>query len=233
MKNILITGANRGIGLEMTRQLLTQGNRLVATCRKPRTAIDLQDLADQFPEQLTILPLEVTNTISIQSAYNASQRIVDHLDVLINNAGILDGNETLATFDPDVMQQTFDVNATGSMRVVTQFLPLLQKGDAAKIINITSQLGSLQAMTRKWGRYSYNSSKAALNMLTRMLALDLKDDGIAVICVHPGWVQTDMGGASADITPAESASGILSVIDNLTLAQTGKFYTYAGDEHLW
>ena len=138
MKNILITGANRGIGLEMTRQLLTQGNRLVATCRKPRTAIDLQSLADQFPEQLTILPLEVTNTISIQSAYNASQRIVDHLDVLINNAGIVDGNETLATFDPEVMQQTFDVNATGSMRVVTQFLPLLQKGDASKIVNISS-----------------------------------------------------------------------------------------------
>ena len=131
------------------------------------------------------------------------------------------------------MQHTFDVNSTGTMRVITQFLPFLEKGDAAKIVNISSQLGSLQTMTRKWGRYSYNSSKAALNMLTRMFAFDLEDKGIAVICIHPGWVQTDMGGTSADITPTESASGILSVIDNLTLAETGQFYTYAGDEHLW
>lgn len=233
MKNILITGANRGIGLEMTRQLLSQGERLIATCRQPMKADALQSLDEQFPEQLTILPIEVTHNGSIQAAFNASQRIVTHLDVLINNAGILDGDETLATFDPDVMQHTFNVNATGSMRVVTQFLPLLQKGEGSKIINITSQLGSLQAMTRNWGRLSYNSSKAALNMLTRMLALELKNEGIAVICVHPGWVQTDMGGTDADITPTESAAGILSVIEHLTLDHTGKFYTYAGEEHLW
>ncbi|MBE2224233.1 MAG: SDR family oxidoreductase [Anaerolineae bacterium] len=233
MKNILITGANRGIGLEMTRQLLQRGERVIATCRQPAKADTLQALDEQFPEQLTILPIEVTNPVSIQAAFNASQRIVTHLDVLINNAGILNRHETLATFDPEVMQGTFDVNATGSMRVVTQFLPLLRKAEHAKIINITSQLGSLQAMRGKWGRYSYNSSKAALNMLTRMLAFDLKDEDIAVICVHPGWVQTDMGGTAADITAVESASGILTVIDNLTLAQTGQFYTYAGDEHLW
>ena len=233
MKNILITGANRGIGLEMTRQLLTQGERLIATCRQPMKADALQALDDQFPEQVTILPLEVTNTASIQAAYNASQRIISHLDVLINNAGILDGNETLATFDPDVMQQTFDVNTIGPMRVVTQFLPLLRNAEQAKIINITSQLGSLQAMTRNWGRYSYNSSKAALNMLTRMLSNDLKEEGISVICIHPGWVQTDMGGANASISPSESAAGILTIINDLTLAQNGRFYTYTGEEHIW
>ena len=233
MKNILITGANRGIGLEMAHQFLYRGERLIATCRQPMKADALQALYELFPDQLTILPLEVTNTPSIQAAFNASQWIVTHLDILINNAGILNGSETLTTFDPEVMQGTFDVNATGTMRVVTQFLPLIQKGEDAKIINITSQLGSLQAMKRNWGRYSYNSSKAALNMLTRMLAFDLDKEGISVICVHPGWVQTDMGGASADISPSESASGILQVIDALTLAQTGRFYTYAGDEHSW
>jgi len=233
MKNILITGANRGIGLEMARQLLTQGERLIATCRQPMKADALQALDEQFPEQVTILPLEVTNTASIQAAYNASQRIISHLDVLINNAGILDGNETLATFDPDVMQQTFDVNTIGPMRVVTQFLPLLRNAEQAKIINITSQLGSLQAMTRNWGRYSYNGSKAALNMLTRMLSNDLKEEGISVICIHPGWVQTDMGGANASISPSESAAGILTIINDLTLAQNGRFYTYTGEEHIW
>jgi NAD(P)-dependent dehydrogenase (short-subunit alcohol dehydrogenase family) len=233
MKNILITGANRGIGLEMTRQLLQRGDRVIATCRQPSKAIELQALDDQFPEQLIILPLDVTNPTSIQAAYNAAQRIVTGLDMLINNAGFLDGQETLDTFDPDVMQLTFDINATGVMRVTTQFLPLLRQGEQAKLINITSQLGSLQAMKSNWGRYSYNSSKAALNMITRMLAFDLKADGITIICIHPGWVQTDMGGASADITPSESAAGILTVANKITLDQTGRFYTYAGYEHLW
>lgn len=233
MKNILITGANRGIGLEMTRQLLAQGERVIATCRQPKKAESLQALDDQFPDQLTILPLDVTNATSIQAACNAVQRMVPHLDVLINNAGVLTGGENLDTFDPEVMQRTFDVNATGAMRVAVQFLPFLQKGEQAKLVNITSQLGSLQKMRAGWGQYSYNSSKAALNMVTKMLSFDLKEMGISVICVHPGWVQTDMGGTSADITPQESASGILRVIAGVTLADTGKFYTYAGDEHLW
>lgn len=233
MKNILITGANRGIGLEMTRHLLAQGERVIATCRRPAKAEALQALDEQFPEQLTILPLDVTNPTSIQAASNAVQRIVTCLDVLINNAGFLDGQETLDTFDAEVMQRTFDINATGVMRVTTQFLPLLRYGKQAKLINISSQLGSLQAMKPKWGRYSYNSSKAALNMITRMLAFELKSEGISVICVHPGWVQTDMGGAKADISPAESAAGILQVVAELTLAQTGNFYTYSGEQHLW
>jgi len=233
MKKILITGANRGIGLEMTRQFLEKDNRVIATCRQPKRAIVLQTLAEKSPDQLTILPLDVTNDVSLQAACNATQRIVNQLDIVVNNAGILKSEETLSNFDPDIMQQTFDVNATGAMRVVVQFLPFLQKSEQAKLINITSQLGSLQAMTRLWGRYSYNSSKAALNMLTRMLALDLKEDGITVVCIHPGWVQTDMGGTNADITASESALGILNVIEKVSLAESGNFYTHAGDTHLW
>ncbi len=233
MNNIFITGANRGIGLEMTRQFLEKGNRLIATCRQPQKANLLQELADQYPDHLTILPLDVSHDASLQAACNATQRIVTHLDIVVNNAGILISEETLSNFDPDQMQRTFDVNATGAMRVAVQFLPFLRKSKNAKLINITSQLGSLQAMIRLWGRYSYNSSKAALNMITRMLALDLKEDGITVVCIHPGWVQTDMGGANADITPHESASGILHVIGKVSLAESGNFYTYAGEEHLW
>jgi NAD(P)-dependent dehydrogenase (short-subunit alcohol dehydrogenase family) len=233
MKTVLVTGANRGVGLETARQLLQRGDRVIATCRQPSKAEALQALDEQFSEQLTILPLDVTNPASIHAACNAVQRIATCLDILINNAGILDGNETLESFDPEVMQRTFDVNATGAMRVTTQFLPFLEKGEQAKLVNISSQLGSLQKVKGNWGRYSYNSSKAALNMLTRMLAYDLEDKGIAVICIHPGWVQTDMGGDSADLTPVESASGILEVIDKVTLKENGRFYTYTGDEHPW
>lgn len=233
MQNILITGANRGIGLTLTQQSLANGNRVIATCRQPRHADALKNLNDQFPEQLTILPLDVTNAASIQAAGNAAQRIVNHLDVLINNAGVLNNRETLADFDPAVMQQTFDVNATGALRVAVQFLPLLRQAKQSKLVNISSQLGSLQKMRRGWGRYSYNSSKAALNMITRMLAFDLEAEGIPVICIHPGWVQTDMGGSAAALTPEESADGILGVIERLTLAETGQFFTYAGETHPW
>ncbi len=233
MKNILITGANRGIGLALSQQLLAQGNRVIATCRQPQKADMLHALNDEFPDQLTLLPLDVTNTQSNQAAYNAVQRIVTGLDLLINNAGMLDSGETLTTFDPVVMQQTFDINATGAMRIALQFLPLLRQGNQPKLINVTSQLGSLQKMKPGWGRYSYNSSKAALNMITRMLSFDLVADGITVICIHPGWVQTDMGGPSASLTPEESAAGILRVAKALTLAETGQFFTYSGEIHPW
>ncbi|MCZ7672970.1 MAG: SDR family NAD(P)-dependent oxidoreductase [Chloroflexi bacterium] len=146
MQNILITGANRGIGLALTQQLLANGDRVIATCRQPRHAGDLTRLNDQFPERLTILPLDVTNAASVQAAGNAVQRIVSCLDLLINNAGILDRRETLATFDPVVMQHTFDVNATGALRVAAQFLPLLRGAEQGKLVNISSQLGSLQKM---------------------------------------------------------------------------------------
>jgi NAD(P)-dependent dehydrogenase (short-subunit alcohol dehydrogenase family) len=233
MKNILITGANRGIGLALSQQLLAQGSRVIATCRQPQKADALHALNDEFPDQLTLLPLDVTNSQSIQAACNAVQRIVTGLDLLINNAGVLDSGETLTTFDPVVMQQTFDINATGAMRIALQFLPLLRQGNQPKLINVTSQLGSLQKMKPGWGRYSYNSSKAALNMITRMLSFDLAADGITVICIHPGWVQTDMGGPSASLTPDESAAGILRVAAALTLAETGQFFTYSGEIHPW
>jgi NAD(P)-dependent dehydrogenase (short-subunit alcohol dehydrogenase family) len=153
--------------------------------------------------------------------------------MIINNAGILINTEILSTFEAAVMQRTLDVNVVGVMRVTTQFLDLLRRGREAKLINISSQLGSLQKMRPGWGRYSYNSSKAALNMVTRMLSFDLQEEGIAVRAVHPGWVQTDMGGAHAAVTAQDSAAGILRLADNLTLAKTGTFHVYSGEEHPW
>ena len=233
MKQVLITGANRGVGLELTRQLLASGDRVIATCRQPAQAKTLQQWEDQFGEQLLVLALDVTDDASVQAARMGIESVVDRLDMLVNNAGILIKSETLSTFDATIMQRTLDVNVVGVMRVTTQFVDLLRRGREPKLINISSQLGSLQKMRPGWGQYSYNSSKAALNMVTRMLAFDLQEEGIAVRAVHPGWVQTDMGGAHAAVTAQDSAAGILRLADELTLANTGTFHVYSGEEHPW
>jgi NAD(P)-dependent dehydrogenase (short-subunit alcohol dehydrogenase family) len=233
MKQVVITGANRGIGLELTHQLLGRGDRVIASCRQPNEAEILQQWTAQYGEQLLVVALDVTDDTSVQKAREKIESVIDHLDMLINNAGIGAKGETLPAFDAAIMQRIFDVNVTGVMRVTTQFLDLLRRGWEPKLINISSQLGSLQKMRPNWGRYSYNSSKAALNMVTRMLAFDLQEDGIAVRAVHPGWVQTDMGGANAAVTAPVSAAGILKLADDLTLANTGRFYVYSGEEHPW
>ena len=233
MKHVLITGANRGVGLELTRQLLARGDRVIATCRQPAQAKTLQHWEDQFGEQLLVLALDVTDDASVQAARMGTESVVDRLDMIINNAGILINSETLSTFDATVMQRTMNVNVIGVMRVTTQFIDLLRRGREPKLINISSQLGSLQKMRPGWGRYSYNSSKAALNMVTRMLAFDLQEDGVAVRAVHPGWVQTDMGGADAAVSAQDSAAGILRLADELNLANTGSFHVYSGEEHPW
>jgi NAD(P)-dependent dehydrogenase (short-subunit alcohol dehydrogenase family) len=233
MKQVLITGANRGVGLELTRQLLARGDRVIATCRQPDEAQALQQWAAQFGDQLLNVALDVTDDASVQAARTVVESGVDHLDMIINNAGILIKTEILSTFEATIMQRTLDVNVVGVMRVTTQFLDLLRRGREPKLINISSQLGSLQKMRPGWGRYSYNSSKAALNMVTRMLSFDLQDEGIVVRAVHPGWVQTDMGGAHAAVTAQGSAAGILRLADELTLTNTGTFHVYSGEEHPW
>ena len=234
MKQILITGANRGIGLEMTRQFVQRGDFVFAGCRQPEQADDLQALSREFPQQLSIVALDVVDDDSVAVAKTAVSSQTNHLDILVNNAGINISGDRLDSNQPAILERTLQVNTIGPMRVITQFVDLLRRGTDAKLINISSQLGSLAAMEqRRWGSYSYNSSKAALNMLTRHLAHDLRSDGITVITMHPGWVQTDMGGKNAAVSVPDSARGIVRVIDNLTLADTNKFYIYTGEEHRW
>lgn len=233
MNQVLITGANRGLGLELVRQSLQRGDRVIATCRRPAEAEELQQWRRQHGDQLLIVALDVTNDTSVRAAREEVAGQVDRLEVLINNAAINIRNESVANFDSDVMQRTFDTNVTGTIRVSKYFLDLLRRGSKPKLINISSQLGSLQKMRPNWGNYSYNSSKAALNMVTRMLSFDLERMGIAVQAIHPGWVQTDMGGAHAAVTVYDSAAGILILIDHLSLANTGMFYVYNGEKHPW
>jgi NAD(P)-dependent dehydrogenase (short-subunit alcohol dehydrogenase family) len=232
MERILITGANRGIGLELARQYLERGDVVLATARNLDAAADLQALAAQYRDRCYLLSLDVTDEAAIVAIAAQAAALVDGLDVLINNAGVFPRNEQPETLDAQVLLQTLHTNAVAPLIVVRELLGLLRRGRRPRILNITSQLGSLTR--RASGRcYSYCSSKAALNMLTRSLAFDLQDEGIIAVVVHPGWVQTGMGGAHAPVLVGESARGIIALADDLTLEQTSKFLTWDGREHAW
>ncbi|MCO6452153.1 MAG: SDR family oxidoreductase [Caldilineales bacterium] len=225
-QHILITGANRGIGLEMTRQFVERGDFVFAACRKPAHAQELRALTLTHPERIDIIPLEVTDRSGIAQAAARVRLKSGNLDVLINNAGIFERGETPDNLTAEGMLHVFHVNCVAPVMLTQALLPMLKQGHRPRILNISSQLGSL-ARKRSGGDYSYCSSKAALNMLTRTLAADLRRDGIVIVTVHPGWVQTDMGGRGAAITPQESAQGLL------TLADSGEFFTWQGDKHPW
>jgi len=232
VKRVLITGANRGLGLAFTRESLGRGRRVFATCRRPDEADDLHALAAEHPDRLTILRLDVTDEETLDASAEAVQDQEGALDLLINNAGVSPSGERLGNLDAQTMLHTFHVNSVGPMLVAQRYLNLLHAGENAKILNISSTLGSL-AQKSSGGRYSYCSSKAALNMLTRALAFDLDADGIVVVAIHPDWVRTDMGGSGAPLAPEESARGVLDVADGLTQADTASFYTYQGRELPW
>lgn len=235
MTRILITGANRGIGLGMVRECLGRDDYTVyATCRQPDDAADLHDLKDTHGDRLHIVQMDVTDEDSIAGAVGAVQQHTHALDVLVNNAGInLPGEQqTFTAMTADDMLSVFHVNVAGPLLVTRAFVDLLKQGEGAKVVNVSSQMGSLDWKT-SGGYYGYSPSKAALNMVTRLFAADLKPHGITSITTHPGWVQTDMGGASANLTPEESASGMIDLIENTTSANNGGFYRWDGSEHPW
>ncbi len=234
MQRVLVTGGSRGLGLEFVRQCLARGNLVFAGCRNPENAVDLQTLSVARPEQLTILTLDVTDEVAIDASVQAIRSHVDGLDLLINNAGAYPRGETPTTLNATTMLQAFQLNCVAPMIVAQRCLDLLRAGNHPKIVNISSKMGSLWWKEKEGGGdYSYCSSKAALNMLTRTLAFDLRSDGIIVVALNPGWVQTDMGGNSADLTPTESVRGMLDVIERLTEADTSRFFTWEGQEHPW
>jgi NAD(P)-dependent dehydrogenase (short-subunit alcohol dehydrogenase family) len=234
MRRVLVTGSNRGLGLEFVRQCLTQGDFVFAGCRKPHSAADLQALVTDYPQRLVILPLVVTDEESVDAAVEAMRQRVDGLDLLINNAGTYPRGETPTTLDAKTLLQTFHLNSVAPVILAQRCLGLLSVGDQPKIANVSSKMGSLWWKEREGGGdYSYCSSKAALNMLSRTLAFDLRPEGIIVVAFNPGWVQTDMGGDTADLTPPESVRGMLDVIARLTQADSSKFLTWEGQEHPW
>ncbi|HML21360.1 MAG TPA: SDR family oxidoreductase [Aggregatilinea sp.] len=228
----LVTGANRGIGLELTRQLLGRGEQVFAACRAPERASALQALKEEYGERLVLVPLDVSDPASIAASYDLVRQHADALDVLINNAGISAGSEPLGRVTQEKLLENYRVNAAGPILMAQQYLDLLRAGGAKKIVNLSTGISSI-GTREHGGMYSYTASKAGLNMLNKNLSYDVAPYGIVSIVIDPGWVQTDMGGPNAWITPDESVKGILNVVDHLTPSQSGHFFHYSGSEVPW
>ncbi|MDK2779307.1 MAG: SDR family oxidoreductase [Pseudomonadota bacterium] len=223
MANVVITGANRGIGLELVRLFAGRGDAVTAVCRE--SSDDIEEIADQV-----ISGLDLTADESIPAVAALLEELLEGpLDILINNAGLFT-NETLDAMDFDAIQRQFDINAIVPLKLTWALLPLMAEG--SKIANITSRMGSIADNT-SGSYYGYRASKAALNAFGKSLAMDLKPSGIAVAQLHPGYVQTRMVGFNGDISPAEAAAGLAARIDELTLENTGGFWHSNGQPLPW
>lgn len=231
-QNILITGANRGIGLQLTRDYIAQDDTQVfATYRTLSPALEELDIANANAH---LVALDVTDGTQIVAAMDAVGAQTDKLDVLINNAGasVPRSEQALGTITAEAMHHLFEVNAVAPLMVTRAFLPLLRAAEAAKIVMISSQLGSM-SWYKGGDIYAYTTSKAALNMISRGLAGDLGKEGMVVITTHPGWVQTDMGGQNAPLTVEESSAGLQKLIAGLTPDDNGGFFRWDGSVHPW
>jgi NAD(P)-dependent dehydrogenase (short-subunit alcohol dehydrogenase family) len=222
---VLVTGANRGIGLELVRQYLAAGARVFAAARDPDAGA-LRELRDR--ERLTCLAVDVTSETQRSAAVEAVGAASDGLDLIVNNAGRNAKGVTLLAALPEQMLDLFQVNAIAPVLMARAFLPLLRKGSSPKIVNMSTQVGSFT-----WNQHGqsplYAASKAALNMYTRALAREVSE--VTVIAVHPGWVRTDMGGASAPLTVEQSVDHLRRLIARVTPADAGQFFNFDGSLH--
>ncbi|MEJ2084187.1 MAG: SDR family oxidoreductase [Acidobacteriota bacterium] len=220
----VVTGANRGLGLELCRQLKHAGTEVIGTARDPQTAVDLRALEVRVEE------LDVAQAESVGSF---AERLGDtKVDLLINNAGVGGAGEGIANLDFDDVEQKLQINTLGAMRVTQALLPNLRRGKGRKIAHLTSRMGSI-GDNGEGGYYAYRISKAALNMFNRSLAVELVGQGFVCVVLHPGWVRTRMGGSTAPQTPEESARAMLELIARLRRQDTGRFFDYTGAELRW
>lgn len=228
MSTILITGASRGIGLELTRRLSANGHTVLATCRDPDHAEALRTLAKGG--DIEILPLDVADAASVAAlAETVGGRTID---VLINNAGIIGRKPQSTTeMDFDGLAETLSVNTIAPLRVAQALLPAIRRSSSGRIVTISSKMGSFSSLPTD--RIAYRASKAAVNRIMVALADDLRPDNIAVLVMHPGWVRTDMGGSAADIAVEDSAAGIARVVTGLGMCQSGQFLNYDGSQIPW
>lgn len=227
---VLVTGANRGLGLEFVRQYLKASKppgHIIATCRDPSKASDLQSLASTNPN-VHVLRLEVKDYASFPSLVEQVSQIVGSsgLSVLINNAGMYN-KVSLTNGGPELIVENFEINAVSPFMLVRAFLPLIEKAKASVgtgvqpvIANITSKMGSVDDNT-SGGHYAYRASKSGLNMISKSLQVDLEPKGVRVAAIHPGWVQTDMGGANAILTPELSVSNMVQTIERVSRSEIG------------
>ncbi len=231
--NILITGANRGIGLELARIATSRKHTVFATARKPDEATELKKIT---PHVLSLDVADEASIISLGAALNDSAKFPmlkdNGLDVLINNAGVSSTSKKLVDLSAQEMARVFMVNSIAPLLVTRHCVELLRRGKRKMILHVTSQLGSI-ANNTGGSSYAYRGSKAALNQLNRSLAAELGSEGFTCVAAHPGWVQTDMGGPSAPLTPAQSAEHMLKIAETTESSRNGAFLNYDGATLPW
>ena len=219
---VLITGANRGIGLALAKEFTDAGYKVIGTARKPEKAKDLKATGAR------VVRLDVTDQASVDAMAESLDGVP--IDILINNAGVALGRgKALAEIDVDTIERTLDVNTLGPIRVMKALYPNVEAGDRKVFANISSMMGSMEMNT--WGCcLGYRASKAALNSANQTLSVDVGKNGMAFVVFHPGYVQTDMNEGKGNITPAQSAKGLFTVISGLDQDDNGKFYDWQGKE---
>lgn len=226
MPTALITGANRGLGLEFARQYAADGWRVIATCRDPTRAGELKTLGDA----VDVYALDVSDFPAVSRLAEALKE--RPVDVLLNNAGVIGTERDIGKLDGERWLNVLRVNAVAPLMVAQAFLPHLRAGAAKKAVFLTSLMGSIDDNSS--GRYyDYRASKAALNAAVKSLAIDLAGEGIIAVVVHPGWVKTDMGGPNAPVDAKTSVAGMRKVVAKLTTGDSGRFLGYDGREHPW
>lgn len=232
MKTTLISGANRGIGLEFCRQYAADGWRVIAGCRSPETAQALKKLMAQYPDRVSVHQLDVADHAQIERLAQALSG--EAIDLLINNAGIYPDSDARGFGHTDYAEwmQAFRINTMAPLKMAENFAAHIARSKGKAIVSITSKMGSI-ADNSGGGNYQYRSSKTALNMVVKSLAIDLKPSGITAVVFHPGWVKTDMGGPNAMIPTEQSVLGMRQIISRLTLTDSGKFFAYDGQEIPW
>jgi NAD(P)-dependent dehydrogenase (short-subunit alcohol dehydrogenase family) len=224
MPTVLITGANRGVGLEFARQYAAEGWRVHGACRDPGHATALKAVKGD----VQLHPLEVTDEAQIEALAKSLGN--EPIDILINNAGIIGPDDSFGGTDVEGWMQTLRVNALAPVRIAERLTANLERGERKLIVNITSRMGSI-ADNSSGGSYAYRTSKAALNMAAKSMAIDLKRKGIKVI-VFPG-LGDSAGGRSATVPVADSVGGMRAKIATLTAADSGQFFSYTGQPIPW
>ena len=226
MATWVITGANRGLGLEFVKQLLGSGHQIIAGVRR----IDSMPIRH---EDLTVFALDVSSGDSVNQFAEQVKTITTQIHVLVNNAGRMDGRwQSLEEVDPEISLEVMNVNTIGPLRVSQALWPLLQNSGLTKVANISSLMGSIEDCMS--GRsYAYRTSKTGLNMISKVLAVEGQKDNITVTAYHPGWAKTDMGGERAPVPVSDSVRGLIGLINNQETEKTGRFFEYTGEELPW
>ena len=228
---VLITGANRGLGLEFARQYAADGWQVLAACRNPRAAVALQKMTAENRGRVATLAMDVADADSVRQA--AQQLASTTIELLINSAGVYGASDqAVGAVDYADWAHVLQVNTMGPLRVLEAFTAHLVRGERRLVITITSGMGSLADNT-SGGSIPYRTSKAAVNMLMRSAAIDLKERSINCVLINPGWVKTDMGGPGARLSPEHSIAAMRQLIGKLGRQDSGKFFNYDGREYPW